>query len=106
MGLVGTPFPKKGNLRLALSRKNRHDMASVRSARPYYKQEETMDKRKIYKLTDNLIDLFRVVIELQKALDEIIEGLEPEIETIEDNVVDLRRHMNKNQSDLYFTEED
>ena len=65
-----------------------------------------MDKRKIYKLTDNLIDLFRVVIELQKALDEIIEGLEPEIETIEDNVVDLRRHMNKNQSDLYFTEED
>ena len=65
-----------------------------------------MDKRKIYKLTDNLIDLFRVVIELQKALDEIIEGLEPEIETIEDNVVDLRRHMNKHQSDLYFTEED
>ena len=65
-----------------------------------------MDKRKIYKLTDNLIDLFRVVIELQKALDEIIEGLEPEIETIEDNVVDLRRHMNKNQSDLYYTEED
>lgn len=65
-----------------------------------------MDKRKIYKLTDNLIDLFRVVIELQKALDEIIEGLEPEIETIEDNVVDLRRHMNRNQSDLYFTEED
>ena len=65
-----------------------------------------MDKRKIYKLTDNLIDLFRVVVELQKALDEIIEGLEPEIETIEDNVVDLRRHMNKNQSDLYFTEED
>ena len=65
-----------------------------------------MDKRKIYKLTDNLIDLFRVVIELQKALDEIIEGLEPEIETIEDNVVDLRRHMNKNQSDLNYTEED
>ena len=65
-----------------------------------------MDKRKIYKLTDNLIDLFRVVIELQKALDEIIEGLEPEIEIIEDNVVDLRRHMNRNQSDLYFTEED
>tara|TARA_R100001463_G_scaffold134452_1_gene196664 strand:- start:1052 stop:1249 length:198 start_codon:yes stop_codon:yes gene_type:complete len=65
-----------------------------------------MDKRKIYKLTDNLIDLFRVVIELQQALDEIIEGLEPEIETIEDNVVDLRRHMNKNQSDLYYTEED
>ncbi len=65
-----------------------------------------MDKRKIYKLTDNLIDLFRVVIELQKALDEIIEGLEPEIETIEDNVVDIRRHMDKNQSDLYYTEED
>ena len=33
-----------------------------------------MDKRKIYKLTDNLIDLFKVVIELQQALDEIIEG--------------------------------
>ena len=65
-----------------------------------------MDKRKIYILTDNLLDLFRVVFELQIALDEIIEGLEPEIETIEDNVVDLRRHMNKNQSDLYYTEED
>jgi|TARA_B100001094_G_scaffold162144_2_gene156897 site-specific DNA-adenine methylase len=65
-----------------------------------------MDKRKIYKLTDNLIDLFKVVIELQQALDEIIEGLEPEIETIEDNVVELRRHMNRNQSDLYYTEED
>ena len=34
-----------------------------------------MDKRKIYKLTDNLMDLFRVVVELQQALDEIIEGL-------------------------------
>ncbi len=65
-----------------------------------------MDKRKIYKLADNLIDLFKVVIELQQALDEIIEGLEPEIETIEDNVVELRRHMNRNQSDLYYTEED
>ena len=32
-----------------------------------------MDKRKIYKLADNLIDLFKVVIELQQALDEIIE---------------------------------
>jgi t-SNARE complex subunit (syntaxin) len=65
-----------------------------------------MDKRKIYKLTDNLMDLFKVVVELQQALDEIIEGLEPEIETIEDNVVDIRRHMDKNQSDLYYTEED